>query len=301
MKEVFVIIVTYKGIRWYDRCFTSLRKSTIPLQTIVVDNASNDGTAEYIRENYPEITLIESKENLGFGKANNIGMRYALDHGCDYVFLLNQDTWIEPQSIEGMIQIHQQNPEYGILSPMHLRGDQKSLYIQIEDGKMDHGNKLLSDCYFNTLDNIYTVTYVNAAAWLLPRRTIETVGGFDPLFVLYGEDDDYLNRNRYHGFKVGLCPKYRIVHDHQESQNHNTNKQYRYYQNRLAFFLDPNHKDILPKYIRRLTIGIIWDCLSLNISRSKQRYKELCFLLPRKKAIHENRIISMISQPSWLQ
>ena len=90
--KVFVIIVTYKGKRWYDRCFGSLRQSTIPLQTIVVDNASNDGTVDYIRENYPEIYLIESKENLGFGKGNNLGLRYALDHGCDYVFLLNQDA-----------------------------------------------------------------------------------------------------------------------------------------------------------------------------------------------------------------
>ena len=79
--KLFVIVVTYKGHQWYDRCFTSLRESELPIQTIVIDNASNDGTVEYIREHFPEIHLIESKENLGFGRANNIGMRYALDHG----------------------------------------------------------------------------------------------------------------------------------------------------------------------------------------------------------------------------
>ena len=57
--NLYVIIATYKGRQWYDRCFTSLRESTIPVQTIVVDNASYDGTVEYIRENYPEIHLIE--------------------------------------------------------------------------------------------------------------------------------------------------------------------------------------------------------------------------------------------------
>ena len=60
--KIFAIIVTYKGQQWYDRCFTSLRNSSIPVQTIVVDNASDDGTVEYIRENFPEIHLIESKE-----------------------------------------------------------------------------------------------------------------------------------------------------------------------------------------------------------------------------------------------
>ena len=83
--KLFVIIVTYKGKQWYDRCFTSLRESTVPVQTIVVDNASEDGSVEYIREHYPEIVLMENKENLGFGQANNLAMRYALDHDCDYV------------------------------------------------------------------------------------------------------------------------------------------------------------------------------------------------------------------------
>ena len=90
--KLFVIIVTYKGKQWYDRCFTSLRESTLPVQTIVVDNASNDGSVEYIKEHYPEIHLIESEENLGFGKGNNLAIRYAYEHGCDYVFLLNQDA-----------------------------------------------------------------------------------------------------------------------------------------------------------------------------------------------------------------
>ena len=122
--KLFVIVVTYKGKRWYDHCFTSLRNSTIPIQTIVVDNASNDGTVEYIKENYPEIILIESKENLGFGKANNMAMRYALDHECDYVFLLNQDAWlVQSNCIRQLVDLSEKHPEYGILSPMHLSAD----------------------------------------------------------------------------------------------------------------------------------------------------------------------------------
>ena len=90
--NIFVIIVTYKGMRWYDKCFSSLRESTLPVHTIVVDNTPGEEEANYIREHYPEIHLIKTEENLGFGKANNLGIRYALDHGCDYVFLLNQNS-----------------------------------------------------------------------------------------------------------------------------------------------------------------------------------------------------------------
>ena len=109
--KVFVIVVSYKGHRWYERCFSSLRESTIPIKTIVIDNASNDGTVEYIKSHFPEILLIESNENLGFGKANNRGLRYALDNGCDYVFLLNQDAWIEPDTLERLLDIHSRHPE----------------------------------------------------------------------------------------------------------------------------------------------------------------------------------------------
>jgi GT2 family glycosyltransferase len=103
--KIFVIIVTYKGHLWYERCFKSLRDSELPVQIIVIDNASNDGTVEYIRAHFPDIHLIESKENLGFGRANNLGMRYALDNGADYVFLLNQDAWIEPNTIGELVRI----------------------------------------------------------------------------------------------------------------------------------------------------------------------------------------------------
>ena len=83
MTTISVIVVTYNGLQWYDRCFSSLRQSNVPVSTVVVDNASNDGTVAYIKEHFPEIHLIESDKNLGFGGANNIGIRYALDQGCD--------------------------------------------------------------------------------------------------------------------------------------------------------------------------------------------------------------------------
>lgn len=299
--KVFVIIVTYKGKQWYDRCFGSLRQSTIPVQTIVVDNASDDGTVEYIKEHYPEIILIESKENLGFGKANNKAMRYALDHNCDYVFLLNQDTWIEPDAIEKLVRIHREKPAFGVLSPMHICPDGKSLYIQIEDGKTDHGNKLLADCYFNQLEDVYPFSYVNAAAWLLPRNTLEVVGGFDPIFSHYGEDDDYLNRLRYHGLMLGLCPKVRIVHDHQGKPSPLSGGRMRHYQSLLVGFLDPNNKeDSFNAYLWLLRRKIVVNLLKGNMSEVKLLKKDLSFLQVRGDAIKNSRCINVKKQPSWL-
>ncbi len=282
-KSVFVIVVTYRGQRWYDRCFGSLRESAIPVQTIVVDNASNDGTVEYIKENFPEIHLVESKENKGFGRANNLAMRYALDHGGDYVFLLNQDTWIEPNAIEELVRIHQLNPEFGVLSPMHIRPDGKSLYIQIEDGKTNHANKLLADCYFNQLEDVYPFSYVNAAAWLLPRKTLETVGGFDPIFSLYGEDDDYLNRLRYHGLKLGVCPKVRIVHDHQNVPNPLSGGRMRYYNRIIDGLIDPNKEDAIDDYLSYLRRKIIVNFIKGKPSEARLLKQDYRFFKEKKK------------------
>ena len=216
MANVFVVIVTYKGSKWYDKCFNSLRQSTIPVQVVVVDNASNDGTVEYIKEHYPEIYLIESDVNLGFGKANNLAMRYALDHGCDYVFLLNQDAWIDTGTIEKLVAIHQEHGYYGILSPMHLNaeknGVEKGLVTYLDNHKITNSD-LFVDLYFDRVKDVYDTLYVNAAAWLLPRKTLLSIGGFDPIFMQYGEDDNYIHRVLYHQQKIGICPKCVVVHD----------------------------------------------------------------------------------------
>lgn len=300
--KIFVIIVTYKGHQWYERCFTSLRTSEIPVQTVVIDNASNDGTVEYIREHFPEIHLIESQENLGFSRANNLGMRYALDNGCDYVFLLNQDAWIEPNSIQELVRIHQEYPEYGVLSPMHVTADKKSLYIQIEDGKKDHANTLLSDCYFHTLQEIYPFGYINAAAWLMTRETLETIGGFDPIFFLYGEDDNYLQRMEYHGVKLGLAPKVQIVHDHRATKtSHRTEYlAYRGEQRKLVEYTNVLSPLSIRKQLFYLQRKLSCCLLKLNLKGVKQFKKEIDFLNKYREQISISRNTNIIKQPSWL-
>ena len=84
MSKVHIIIVTYNAMKWAEKCFTSLRQSSILLKCIVVDNGSTDGTQEYIRKNFSEVELIISEDNLGFGKANNIGIARAYQQGADF-------------------------------------------------------------------------------------------------------------------------------------------------------------------------------------------------------------------------
>lgn len=302
--KLFVIIVTYKGKQWYDRCFSSLRASTIPVQTIVVDNASNDGTVEYIREHFPEIHLIESTENLGFGRANNLAMRYALDQGCDYVFLLNQDTWIEPDAIEKLVKVHDEHPEFGVLSPLHVAPDGKRLNMLVDDGKNQYLKNLdmVGDLYFGTVKDVYRVVYVNAAAWLLPRKTLETVGGFDPIFFHYEEDDDYLNRVKYHKLGVGLCLQSRIIHDHSKLFGELPISRTRIHRYQLlkVRFADPNSTESIAKYRRYLLRKTIVLWLRGDKCNAKLLWDDFKFLGKNRKMIENSCRENKKTQASWL-
>lgn len=97
--RVLAIIVSYNFVGWMKRCLGSLRCSELPVDVVVIDNFSTDDTVQMIKKNYPEVRLICSNENLGFGRANNIGLRIALEENYDAAFLLNQDAWVEKKRL----------------------------------------------------------------------------------------------------------------------------------------------------------------------------------------------------------
>jgi len=213
--KLLVVIVTYNAMQWAERCFDSLRRSTIVPDVFVVDNGSTDGTQTYIQKHYPEVMFQLSKENLGFGKANNIGLQYALDNNYDYVYLLNQDAWVMSDTFEKLIEISQKYPEYGIISPFQMNADMRHIDVNfIESACSRKSNEnIFNDMYNQTLDDIYPVSFVMAAHWFLTKKCLKKVGGFSPSFPHYGEDVNYLERAEFFGFKIGIIPSLRVVHD----------------------------------------------------------------------------------------
>lgn len=219
--KIYAIVVVYNGLykNWIKKCFDSLLQSSIPINIIAVDNVSTDGSIKYIKDNYPSVYLIENKKNLGFGKANNIGIQEAIKKNAEYFFLLNQDAWVEDTTIEVLIKNSIENPEYGILSPLHLNGD-GSL---IDEGFFECINPYKSRILYSSLciknitkSKIFDFDFIPAACWLLPRKTIDLVGGFSPTFYHYAEDDNYVHRLHFHCFKVGLVPYVVIYHDREK-------------------------------------------------------------------------------------
>jgi len=296
LTKVFVVIVSYNPIKWIDKTLQSIFKQSLHADVIVVDNGSTDGSLELLDSTYPSVMLIKTKENIGFGRANNLGIRHAYDNGADYVFLLNQDAWIKGNGLALMVDMAQQFHEYGILSPVHLNGKGDALDSNFSTFiSPKHTPSFVSDIYMGKLQNqVYTTTYVNAAAWLLSRKCIETVGGFHPSFFMYAEDDNYLQRVAYHGLKVGIYPFAEIFHDREQR---NTPKQLadeEIIEKRswILKYSNPNHEFILYKDIAILKKGIKLALIKGKFTLAKRYKIKLSKLINLQEELKNNYLTS---------
>lgn len=285
-------------MQWADRCFDSLKRSTVKLDVLVVDNGSTDGTQLFIKEHYPRVMFQQSEDNIGFGRANNIGLQYALDEGYDFVYLLNQDAWIETDTIEKLIQISVANPEYGILSPFQMSADGYHIDPNFLSRlcKWECHTELINDLYNNSCKDVYEAEGVMAAHWFITRQCLEIVGGFSTTFPHYGEDDNYSERVRYKGFKIGVVPNLRVVHDRMLRVDDNKKKMYKVYISILLLLSRPQRKSKNSIfYIVRKTFSTV------------RRYKSavplsyLWKVLIRINSIKENRRFSMVKECAFLK
>ena len=204
-KKIAVVIVTFNGEIWIKKNLNSLFKTNYPIEIIIVDNASTDETIPIIKK-YNAIELIQNKNNLGFGKANNIGIDLALKKGADAIFLLNQDTWIFENTISNLAEVLFENPNLGIVSPLHFSAEESIL----DENFNTYYNRFNKE---EDSESLRIVPFVNAAAWLVSKECLSKTGYFDPIFNHYGEDRNYCERVKYHGFKIGVAKKAAICHD----------------------------------------------------------------------------------------
>ncbi len=299
------IIVTYNGLQWLDKCLGSLRSSSLATQVIVIDNASQDGTPAYIRAHYPEVELICSDKNLGFGQANNLGIQKALARGADYCFLLNQDAWVAEDTLTILTEKAQAAPEYAILSPVHLNGSGQLLdagFYEYITQKNKHGRKVYSQLALGKQQaSIQAADFINAAAWLMSRSCLERVGGFSPLFFHYGEDRDYAQRLHYHGLQIGFCWQAHIYHDREaRDKAFDPAQQERYAKTQLLNLLaDINNPEPFGYFWKEGTRFVL-DALSKKEWKLATRLlKHIWSIRQQWPEIKEYREIAAQPKPGW--
>lgn len=276
--KILVIIVTYNGEFDIPICLSSIYKSTFCLDTIVIDNNSNDNTTKIIKQQFPNVLLYEQHQNLGFGRANNIGLKYALVHNYDFVLLLNQDAEISNDMIEKLYKISLLNRQYYILSPIQYNKKTKSI-------------DPLFRKYMGNLDNanLKEVEFANAAIWFLPISTIKIVGGFDPLFPHYGEDNDYVHRVHYWGGRIGIVQSSKGFHNREYGK---PIKEQRLYRLKLCYInlLKNNSNSLFWNFLITIHIVLkktIKSCLYFNF-KEKHLFAFMCAIIQYHKIYKSN-------------
>jgi hypothetical protein len=201
-------------------CLASLAEMTYPadrLDLIVVDNGSADGTAEAIRDQFPQVVVLENEENLGFAAGNNVGIRHAMEHGADYVMLLNNDTVVDPHMLTYLIDVAESDPEIGVVGPKMLYFDPPDvIWCAGNSIEWERGAALVrlqaEERDTGADEALAEVDYVTGCGVCLRREVIEQVGMLDPRFFIYYEESDWCLRASKAGWRVLYVPQARLWH-----------------------------------------------------------------------------------------
>ncbi len=224
---ISVIIVSYNTKELTLKCLASVYKETtaVSFETILIDNASIDNSAAAVAEQYPQVQVITLKENVGFAKANNLAAQYARGK---YLLLLNPDTVIINNAVQKIFTFAQQNQEAGIwggrtiysdgsLNPTCCYGKTTpfSLFCKATGLARIFPNSVLfnPECFGSWhYNSVREVDIITGCFMLIKTSLWKQLGGFDPLFFMFGEEVDLCLRAKRLGYSPTFTPEAEIIH-----------------------------------------------------------------------------------------
>jgi GT2 family glycosyltransferase len=211
---ISIIVVNFNGGEDVLKCLRSLETTRKEeLEVIVVDNASVDGSPERIEKTFPHVRLIRMTTNWGFGGGNNLGACYAMGH---YLAFLNQDAFVEPNSLKALRQALEANPKAGMATARILLSEHPNTVntcgnnVHISGLTLCRGMGQPRQAY----DTPAVVGAVSGAAFLMRRELFEQLGGFDERFFMYMEDTDLSLRARLAGWHILYVPDAVVYHNY---------------------------------------------------------------------------------------
>lgn len=269
--ELSIIIVNYNVKAFLQNLVHSLQKavSKINHEIIVVDNASDDGSVEFIREKFPQINLIVNQTNLGFSKANNVALKVSKGK---FILLINPDTIVSEDTITEMIEFLNEHPDAGLASCKILNPDGS---LQLACRRSFPGpwtsfckvaglstlfpkSKLFARYNLTFLDenSTYEVDAISGSFMMMKRDVYEKVGGFDEQFFMYGEDLDLCYRIQKNGYKVYYYPGTQIIHYKGESTKRSSLDETKIFYDAMHLFVKKHFSSFyLVEIILRSAIG----------------------------------------------
>ena len=240
---VFLVILNWNG--WSDtvECVESCRKLTYPnFRILIVDNGSTDGSEAILRERFPDIEFIQTGANLGFAGGNNAGIRRALELGAEYVWLLNNDTVVDAESLSALVRVAEGDTGIGMVGSKIVYYDNPRLIWfagAVLDPTKPHRphHRGLREEDRGQYDTTEETGYVTGCSLLARREMIEQVGLLEEELFLYFEDVDWSARDRRAGWRLMYAPASVVRHKESSSAGGAASPTVVYYtaRNRLYF------------------------------------------------------------------
>ncbi|MCS6815904.1 MAG: glycosyltransferase family 2 protein [Blastocatellia bacterium] len=279
MPDLSIVIVSYNTRELTERCLRSLFAFTrdLPIEVIVVDNASEDGTARRVREEFPDIQLVENTTNVGFARACNQGLRRARGR---YLMLLNSDTELCADVLGPLLRRLDAHPEVGAAGPRLIYPDGRTQHYSAARAKSLLGTlaqysiprRREIPLYLKPLDpsgSFYETESISGAAMIVRREVLETVGLLDEGFFLYGEDADWIARMRRAGYKVACAPDLILLHHHgASSRQDEQRREIEAVKSNLRYFAKHGGRWHVLLFRLGLALILILRMLSLDLARA---------------------------------
>ena len=218
--DSLIIIVNYNGKELLEKSLPSVVKYT-NADICVVDNNSSDDSLSFVKNNYPNINVVESEENLGYGNAHNLALETHPNY--NYYVFMNNDITVTSNWLEEMIKVFNTKEGVGAVGPKILLSEKKDEKYLINSAGMDINKHLMAyDRYEGEYDDekyntVEKVDGICGAVMLLSKEVIEKVKGFNPKMFLYYEDVDLSLRIRDLGYDIYYCGNSVVYHNHMAS------------------------------------------------------------------------------------
>lgn len=303
MPELTVIIVSYNTaaltLRAIETLYANTRSTTF--ECIVLDNASNDGSAQEIAARFPEVTLIRLNKNLGFARANNLASRHCL---TPYILLLNPDTETEPGAIDALLRCARTHPLAGIWGGRTVFADgslniascwaaptlrglfTRAMGLSTLWPRSEFANPEAYGAWLR--DTCREVDIVVGCFLLIERGLWETLGGFKPKYFMYGEDADLCLRARRLGARPMITPDAQIVHHVGASSPRNDEKALLVMRSRASII-----RDHWPRWQVGPGIALmwLWSALRFVVTRPLARHPRLGSSARRWQTLWQGRAV----------
>ncbi|MFA4937507.1 MAG: glycosyltransferase family 2 protein [Patescibacteria group bacterium] len=238
--KVAIVVVSYNGLKYLDQVLGSCDKFAKGIPVYIVDNASVDGSVDYIVKNWPQVKLLAQNTNTGFAQGNNIGIKQAITDGAEAVFLLNQDAELEEGCLERLINFLDNNKPVGAVQPAIFlpNGLVNSLgnpFHYLGFGESGGSGLSLADAlrrlpWFRKQTEI---PYFSGAAVLIRSEALKQVGFFDEDLFMYHEDLELSFRLRLTGWKLEIDSNAGVIHHYEQSRS----RQQMYFMERNRFIV----------------------------------------------------------------